>query len=63
MPPLVLFLGKHPLVENYDLSSVHSVICGAAPLAEAQCQEALARLHPGVKLLQGMSAGSTYGLP
>eukprot|EP01134_Creolimax_fragrantissima_P000873 CFRG0873T1 len=32
VPPLVVFLAKHPIVDQYDLSSVKDVFCGAAPL-------------------------------
>lgn len=32
VPPLVLFLNKHPLVKDYDLSCVRDIVCGAAPL-------------------------------
>ncbi|XP_072050904.1 uncharacterized protein [Amphiura filiformis] len=32
VPPLVVFLTKHPMVDNYDLSSLKDVMCGAAPL-------------------------------
>ena len=31
-PPMVLALAKHPLVDNYDLSSVQVIFSGAAPL-------------------------------
>ena len=31
-PPLVIFLAKHPLVDQYDLSSLNSVVSAAAPL-------------------------------
>lgn len=31
-PPMVLALAKHPLVDNYDLSSVKVIFSGAAPL-------------------------------
>ncbi|RUS72972.1 hypothetical protein EGW08_019275, partial [Elysia chlorotica] len=34
VPPLVLFLAKHPLVPKFDLSSITEVFCGAAPLGE-----------------------------
>lgn len=34
VPPLMLFLAKHPLVDNYDLSSMKEIICGAAPLGK-----------------------------
>ena len=33
VPPLVLFLTKHPMVDNFDLSSLQSASSGAAPLA------------------------------
>ena len=32
VPPLVLFLAKHPLVDKFDLSSLKSLSSGAAPL-------------------------------
>lgn len=32
VPPLVLFLVKSPLVDEYDLSFVKDIFCGAAPL-------------------------------
>ena len=32
VPPLVLFLAKHPEVENYDVSSIADIMSGAAPL-------------------------------
>ena len=31
-PPVAVALAKHPLVDEYDLSSVHSIFSGAAPL-------------------------------
>ncbi|XP_012275911.1 4-coumarate--CoA ligase 1 [Orussus abietinus] len=34
VPPLVLFLAKHPIVDKYDLSSVTTITCGAAPLSQ-----------------------------
>ncbi|XP_068618880.1 luciferin 4-monooxygenase [Battus philenor] len=33
VPPLAVFLAKHPLVTKYDLSSLTEVWCGAAPLS------------------------------
>ncbi|XP_050095503.1 luciferin 4-monooxygenase-like [Anopheles aquasalis] len=57
VPPLVLFLAKHPLVADYDLTSVHTIICGAAPLASET--EALVRQRlPSVRFVRqgyGMS--------
>ena len=43
-PPIVLALAKHPLVGNYDLSSLKSIFSGAAPLdasLEGACAERL----------------------
>ncbi|KOB63671.1 Uncharacterized protein OBRU01_24726, partial [Operophtera brumata] len=33
VPPLAVFLAKHPLVSQYDLTSLVEVWCGAAPLS------------------------------
>lgn len=33
-PPILLALAKHPLVDQYDLSSLTSILSGAAPLDE-----------------------------
>lgn len=33
-PPVAVALAKHPLVDQYDLSSVHTIFSGAAPLDE-----------------------------
>lgn len=37
VPPLVNFLLNHPIVTKYDLSSIHTVYCGAAPLGKHTC--------------------------
>ncbi|MCK0095256.1 AMP-binding protein [Yoonia sp. F2084L] len=42
VPPVALALAKHPLVENYDLSSIEQVFSGAAPLG-AELSEAVAQ--------------------
>ena len=42
VPPIVLALAKHPLVDKYDLSSVTRVMSGAAPLG-AELAEATAK--------------------
>lgn len=34
VPPLMVFLAKHPIIDNYDLSSLMTLICGAAPLSK-----------------------------
>lgn len=54
VPPIVLALAKHPLVDNYDLSKLKNVLSGAAPLPEPVGKACIDR-H-GVMLRQG------YGL-
>lgn len=44
VPPLVLALAKHPLVDNYDLSSVRIMSSGAAPLGQELEQACAERL-------------------
>jgi len=54
VPPIVLALAKHPLVDKYDLSKLEMITCGAAPLSEelaAACAERL-----------GCLVGQAYGL-
>ena len=51
VPPIVLGLAKHPVVDKYDLSSLRIIMSGAAPLGEALAREAGARI--GCKLAQG----------
>lgn len=34
VPPLMVFLAKSPLVDQYDLSSLKVLLCGAAPLSK-----------------------------
>ena len=44
VPPLAIFIAKSPLVAQYDLRSVMSVGCGAAPLAKDTQDEACRKL-------------------
>ncbi|QLD12007.1 AMP-binding protein [Microbacterium oleivorans] len=50
-PPIAVALAKHPIVDDFDLSSVHSVFSGAAPLdgetAEAAGRRLDARIYQG----------------
>lgn len=32
VPPIILALAKHPMIDNYDLSSLKCIVSGAAPL-------------------------------
>ena len=44
VPPLVLFLAKHPLVDKYDLSSLQEILTGAAPLGGEMVTAAVSRI-------------------
>ncbi|KAJ6013531.1 hypothetical protein N7540_008122 [Penicillium herquei] len=48
VPPIVVLLAKHPIVKNYDLSSILSIGSGAAPLGREVCVEAEKLWPPGV---------------
>ena len=51
VPPIVLGLAKHPLVDQFDLSSIKVIFSGAAPLSAELGSEASARL--GCDVIQG----------
>ena len=51
VPPIVLALAKHPLVDSYDLSSLRQIFSGAAPLSAELALEAGARV--GCEVVQG----------
>jgi acyl-CoA synthetase (AMP-forming)/AMP-acid ligase II len=44
VPPIILALAKHPLVDRYDMSSLKWVSCGAAPLGSEVEQACADRL-------------------
>ena len=50
-PPVAVGLAKHPLVEQFDLSSVRMILSGAAPLDGALAQAVVDRL--GCRMKQG----------
>ncbi|MGW0158052.1 4-coumarate--CoA ligase family protein [Mycobacterium sp. NPDC003323] len=50
-PPVAVALAKHPLIDEYDLSSLRGIMSGAAPLDEDLGQAVTARL--GCPLVQG----------
>lgn len=57
VPPLMIFLSKNKLVDNYDLSSLRLITCGAAPLSKETELEVKSRLNnPNLIIKQG------YGL-
>ena len=48
VPPLIVFLAKHPEVAQYDISSLRSIISGAAPLGGNVVKDAQARIGNAV---------------
>ncbi|XP_058465901.1 luciferin 4-monooxygenase-like [Malaya genurostris] len=60
VPPLMVFLAKHPAVDNYDLSSLRAILCGAAPLSKHIEDQVLKRLPhvQSVRTAYGMSETS-----
>jgi acyl-CoA synthetase (AMP-forming)/AMP-acid ligase II len=55
VPPLVLAFAKHPVIAKYDLSAMHTIFSGAAPLGPGLA-DAVRQRFPAVRLRQG------YGL-
>jgi acyl-CoA synthetase (AMP-forming)/AMP-acid ligase II len=58
VPPIVLTLSKNPLVDNYDLSKLKTIFCGAAPLDEHLTRTCMERLGCDVRQGYGMTETS-----
>lgn len=58
VPPVVLLLSKHPVVDKYDLSSLRMMNSGAAPLTRELVEAASARIKVGIKQGYGLSETS-----
>jgi acyl-CoA synthetase (AMP-forming)/AMP-acid ligase II len=58
VPPIVLALAKHPLVDEYDLSSLRALSSGAAPLGEGLANSCAKRLGCVVKQGYGLTETS-----
>ncbi|XP_013184574.1 uncharacterized protein LOC106130303 [Amyelois transitella] len=52
-PPLALFLGSHPEVNERHLGHVHSITCGAAPLPTADIHKLLGKVQHDIHFGQG----------
>ena len=65
VPPIVLALARHPLVDRFDLSSLSLVGSGAAPLGPALQEEASRRLRVPVRQGYGLTevVVAVTGLP
>lgn len=64
-PPIAVALAKHPLVDQYDLSSIKVIFSGAAPLDGALASAVAARLDCTVCQGYGMTETSpvTHAIP
>ena len=51
VPPIVLALAKHPVVDKFDIGSVRLIFCGAAPLSGELAESASKRV--GCEVAQG----------
>jgi len=56
VPPLMLFLARHPIVEKYNFSCIHDLITAAAPCSKELMNEV------GNKLNKNMIVRQGYGL-
>src|SRR5215216_1282293 len=57
VPPIVLALAKHPVVDNYKLPKLHTIFSGAAPLGEDLTRACMERL--GINIRQGYGMTET----
>jgi acyl-CoA synthetase (AMP-forming)/AMP-acid ligase II len=59
-PPILVAFAKHPLVDSYDLSSLRSIVSGAAPLDEQLALAVEQRLRKGADT--GVTVAQGYGM-
>jgi acyl-CoA synthetase (AMP-forming)/AMP-acid ligase II len=55
VPPVMLALARHPLVDDYDLSSLRRISCAAAPLGPELAKEVADRIGCPVSQAFGMT--------
>jgi acyl-CoA synthetase (AMP-forming)/AMP-acid ligase II len=65
VPPIVIALSNSPLVDDYDLSKLHTLFCGAAPLSESLTKACMERLKVNIRQGYGMTETSpvTHSTP
>ncbi|OWF37342.1 probable 4-coumarate--CoA ligase 5 [Mizuhopecten yessoensis] len=55
VPPTILFLAKSPLVEKFDVSSLKTLVCAAAPLGVGLTGETKTRLNVDITQAYGLT--------
>ncbi|XP_048483308.1 4-coumarate--CoA ligase 1 [Plutella xylostella] len=60
VPPMALFLGKHPAVTPKHLETLHAIICGAAPLSPEDAEAVVAK-NKNILFRQGNGLTETNG--
>ena len=65
VPPIMLFLGSHPLVEDHDISSLMYILSAAAPLGEEQARSISKRINCLIVQAYGLTETSpvTHRIP
>lgn len=58
VPPIVLALSKHPIVDKYPIPKVRTIFCGAAPLDENLTRACMERLGCDIRQGYGMTETS-----
>jgi acyl-CoA synthetase (AMP-forming)/AMP-acid ligase II len=58
VPPIVLGLSKHPIVDNYQLPKLKTIFSGAAPLSEELTRACMDRLGCSIRQGYGMTETS-----
>ena len=58
VPPVMQFLAGHPMVDNYDLTCLERIACGAAPMGSALEEKVSQRLNCPVVQGFGMTESS-----
>jgi 4-coumarate--CoA ligase len=58
VPPVVLLLSKHPVVDEYDLSSLRMLMSGAAPMTRELVDAMYERIKVPIKQSYGLSETS-----
>ncbi|GMT21572.1 hypothetical protein PFISCL1PPCAC_12869, partial [Pristionchus fissidentatus] len=51
VPPILVFLAKHPLCNEFNLSSLRRILCGAAPAGKDIC-DALVKRYPHIQSIE-----------